>query len=54
MKFKQWLNLQEMWISKGKASKSLFKPGPRNIGPKPSDAKPCGQGGGPGACTATM
>lgn len=54
MKFKEWLQIQEMWFGKGKASKSLMRPGPRDVKPKPSDAKntACGAGGGPGACGA--
>lgn len=48
MKFKEWLLVNELWISKGKAQDSLFKPGPRDIKPKPHDLKLCGKGGGPG------
>ena len=52
MQFKEWLNKIEEggWISKGKAQASLFKPGPRDAGPKPHDVKACGVGGGPGPC----
>ncbi len=56
MNFTEWLSLQELWISKGKATDSLFKPGPRDIKPKPHDLKLCGKGGGPGpggACAST-
>ena len=48
MDFKKWLSLNEIWISKGKAQNSLFKPGPRDVKPKPHDIKLCGMGGGPG------
>ena len=49
MTFKNWLSLNEGgWISKGKAQNSLFKPGPKDITPKPHDVKLCGIGGGPG------
>lgn len=51
--FKEWLNIKlksEAFISKGKAQISLFKPGPRDIRPKPRDVKLCGAGGGPGPC----
>jgi len=56
MKFKEWLELQEMWFGKGKATKSLFKPGPRDVKHKPSDAQAnaCGAGGGPGSCNNAM
>lgn len=53
IKFKEWLNNKiksEGFISKGKAQVSLFKPGPRDIYPKPRDVKLCGSGGGPGPC----
>lgn len=49
MNFKNWLSLNEGgWISKGKAQDSLFKPGPKDMTPKPHDVKLCGMGGGPG------
>lgn len=48
MNFKEWFNLQELWISKGKAQNSLMKPGPRDVKPKPHDLKLCGIGGGTG------
>jgi len=48
MNFKHWLSLNESWISKGKAQDSLFKPGPKDMTPKPHDLKLCGMGGGPG------
>jgi len=47
MTFKEWL-IKEGWFSKGKAQDSLFKPGPKDIKPKPHDLKLCGKGGGPG------
>ena len=51
LNFKEWLKkIDEGWFSKGKAQKSLFVPGPRDVKPKPRDVKLCGQGGGPGAC----
>jgi hypothetical protein len=53
IKFKEWLNNKiksEGFISKGKAQNSLFKPGPRDAGPKPRDVKLCGTAGGPGPC----
>jgi len=50
--FKEWVKLKEMFISKGKAQASLFKPGPRDAGPKPRDVKACGVAGGPGPCNA--
>lgn len=51
MNFREWLEkYNEIWFSKGKAQASLFKPGPRDIKPKPHDVKLCGQGGGAGAC----
>lgn len=53
IKFKEWLNNRlnlEAFISKGKAQASLFKPGPRDIRPKPRDVKLCGTAGGPGPC----
>jgi hypothetical protein len=40
----------EAFISKGKAQNSLFKPGPRDLRPKPRDVKLCGTAGGPGPC----
>ena len=46
MDFKNWLSMNEIWISKGKAQDSLFKPGPKTFAPKPP--KLCGMGGGPG------
>jgi hypothetical protein len=49
MNFKEWLaKIEEMWSSKGKGHP--FKPGPRDVKPKPKDLKLCGQGGGPGPC----
>lgn len=48
MNFKEWLIKEGGWISKGKAQNSLYKPGPKDIGPKPHDLKLCGMGGGPG------
>lgn len=49
MKFADWLSrLNEMMSSKGKGHP--FKPGPRDVKPKPHDLKLCGQGGGPGPC----
>lgn len=56
IKFKKWLSdriKSEGFISKGKAQNSLFKPGPRDIYPKPRDVKLCGTAGGPGPCQAT-
>ena len=53
IKFKKWLSdriKSEGFISKGKAQNSLFKPGPRDIYPKPRDVKLCGTAGGPGPC----
>lgn len=51
LNFKEWfVKIDEGWISKGKASLSLGKPGPRDVKPKPRDVKLCGQGGGPGPC----
>lgn len=47
MTFKEWLSQNE-WFAKGKAQDSLFKPGPKDIKPKPHDLKLCGKGGGPG------
>jgi len=55
IKFKEWLNTRlksEAFVSKGKAQNSLFKPGPRDIKPKPRDVKLCGVAGGPGPCQA--
>lgn len=52
--FKEWLinkEIKEGFISKGKAQASLFKPGPRDISPKPRDVKLCGVAGGPGPCS---
>jgi hypothetical protein len=49
MSFKEWLvRIEEMWSSKGKGHP--FKPGPKDIKPKPHDVKACGVGGGPGPC----
>jgi hypothetical protein len=54
MNFKEWLKNFDIkeggFISSGKASNSLFKPGPRDIKPKPRDVKLCGTAGGPGPC----
>jgi hypothetical protein len=53
IEFKEWLKNRiksEGFISKGKAQASLFKPGPRDIRPKPHDVKACGVSGGPGPC----
>ena len=48
MNFKEWLIKEGGWISSGKAQNSLYKPGPKDIAPKPHDLKLCGMGGGPG------
>lgn len=56
MKFKEWLIQQEGFVSKSKAQDSRFKPGPRDIKPKPHDLKLCGIAGGPGpggACASS-
>jgi hypothetical protein len=56
MKFKDWLLKEEGFISKGKADKSRFKPGPHDTKRKPHDLKLCGIGGGPGpggACASS-
>jgi len=52
LNFKEWLKkLDEVWFSKGKATSSVGKPGPRTTRePKASGVKKCGQGGGPGSC----
>ena len=49
--FKQWLTTEGGMISKGKASASLFRPGPRDLKHKPhDDIKICGASGGPAPC----
>ena len=48
MTFKEWLMKEGGWFGKGKAQDSLFKPGPKDIKPKPHDLKLCGKGGCPG------
>lgn len=53
MSFQNWLKCRiksEGFVSKGKAQGSLFRPGPRDAGPKPRDVKLCGVAGGPGPC----
>ncbi|RTK96663.1 MAG: hypothetical protein EKK64_03500 [Neisseriaceae bacterium] len=47
--FKKWF--EGLMVSKGQASASLFKPGPRDGKHKPhDDIKICGAGGGPAPC----
>lgn len=56
IKFQDWFNKRiklEGFVSKGKAQASLFRPGPRDISPKPRDVKLCGVAGGPGPCQTT-
>jgi hypothetical protein len=48
MRFKDWLLKEEGFVSKSKVQDSRFKPGPRDIKPKPHDLRLCGIAGGPG------